>query len=272
MAVPVLTYHPARVDGNDYASNDHVAFFHDLRLLHSLGFSVVRLEDVVASVKSGCEATSRRVAITFDDGTDFDYFDLPHPRWGIQRSMLNIMRDFIVQFGPNAQPSLHATSFVVVSPEARREIDRTCLAARGWYTDEWWNPAISSGLMGIANHSWDHNHPQARANPGVDAAAGTFVSIDNYAAADAQIRQATDYLSKKTNGRATPFFAYPYGETNEYLVDTYLPGCGDRHGMQAAFDASPGMVGEGSNVWKLPRFVFGLHWKERGDLARLLLC
>lgn len=271
MAIPVLTYHSARIEGNDYASNDHVAFFHDLRLLHSLGFRIARLEDVVANLKAGARGAPRAVAITLDDGTDFDYYDLPHPRWGTQRSMFNIMRDFVAQFGREAQPCLHATSFVVVSPKARLELDRTCLAGQNWYTDDWWNPAIASGLMAIANHSWDHNHPQAHADDCPGAGDGTFTAIDNFAAADAQIRQAAEYLSARTGGRATPLFAYPYGETNSYLVEDYLPKYSDQHGMQAAFDATHGMVTEECDVWQLPRFVFGLHWKEHGELAELLL-
>src|SRR6266480_4069826 len=152
MQVPVLAYHAARVSGDDYALNDHVAFFHDLRLLHRMGIRVVDLGNVVSRLHFGDLDTDGCVAITFDDGTDFDYFDLPHPVWGTQRSMFNIMKDFVREFGPDAQPDLHATSFVIASPTARKELDRTCLVGRDWYTDDWWPAAIASGLMSIANH------------------------------------------------------------------------------------------------------------------------
>jgi hypothetical protein len=116
---------------------------------------------VVDRIRCGAAALDGYIAFTMDDGTNFDYYDLPHPIWGTQRSMLNIMKDFVDEFGAAAQPELHATSFVIASPDARSELDRKCLINRNWYTDEWWTDAIASGLMGIGNHSWDHNHPSS---------------------------------------------------------------------------------------------------------------
>src|SRR5947208_10619227 len=133
--IPVLTYHATNVFGNDYGSNDHVALQQDLRAIHALGFTVVPASDVVAALVQGNEhRPERAIVLTMDDGSDFDYRDLPHPTWGMQRSMLNVLRDFHAQL-PGAQPALHATAFVIVSPEARRELDRTCLIGRGWWRD-----------------------------------------------------------------------------------------------------------------------------------------
>ncbi|MBK6395607.1 MAG: hypothetical protein IPF73_13700 [Betaproteobacteria bacterium] len=101
----------------------------------------------------------RALAITFDDGTDFDWRDLPHPVHGLQRSLHNCLADFRAA-GPRAREA-HATSFVVVSREAREHLDRVGLAGRGWWTDAWWSTAAASGHAAIASHSWDHNHDLA---------------------------------------------------------------------------------------------------------------
>lgn len=114
MAIPILTYHAQNIAGNDYANNDHVAFAEDLRLLTATGWRVVPLHRVVELLSGPDTAwTLKTVAIAFDDGSDFDFEDLPHPVAGMQRSMLNIMRDFLAD-NPESQPELHATSFVIV--------------------------------------------------------------------------------------------------------------------------------------------------------------
>src|SRR5262249_47626895 len=135
------------------------------------------------------------VSLTCDDGTDFDYFDLPHPTAGVQRSVVNLMRDF-QRANPGAQPSLHITSFVIVSPTARDRLDPTCMIGTKWWNDSWWRAAVESGFMGVASHSWDHNHStlEGEAVPGVPR--GSFTAIDNEIAADFEIRQAAPYLRR----------------------------------------------------------------------------
>src|SRR6185437_11759995 len=162
--VPVLTYHSLTVQGSDYRDNDHVAFASDLRTITSLGYRVVSLDRVVrwhGDAILGLEPPDAggTVAVSFDDGTDFDYHDLPHPTCCVQRSMLNLMRDFVAEAGPDAQPGLHGTSFVIASGEARSTLDRTCIIGKNWMRDSWWGAAVATGLLGIGNHSWTHNHP-----------------------------------------------------------------------------------------------------------------
>ena len=247
-----------------------MAFFDDLRLLHREGFRIAGLDDIVAALRRGAHDLTATVGISMDDGTDFDYHDLPHPAWGVQRSMLNIMKDFVDEFGPHAQPDLHATSFVIASPSARRELDTKCLVGRNWYSDDWWSDAIASGLMSIANHSWDHNHPAVGVVAQRNQEKGTFSVIDTYEDADAQIRRASEYLSRKTGGKASRLFAYPYGQCNSYLIDEYLPRFGSQHGMVAAFTAGPGMIAQTSAIWTLPRQVCGNDWKSADELRAIL--
>ncbi|MEQ1518702.1 MAG: hypothetical protein ABL931_19650, partial [Usitatibacteraceae bacterium] len=136
--IPILTYHSLNIAGNDYLGNDHVAFREDIALLTTLGWRVISLNDLVDYLGAPRgELPDKCIAITFDDGTNFDFEDLPHPSAGMQRSMLNIMRDFAAA-NPGAQPTLHATSFVIASHEARDVMDRSCILGRDWMSDRWW--------------------------------------------------------------------------------------------------------------------------------------
>ena len=172
----VLAYHSINIAGNDYVNNDHVALAEDLQLLTELGYHILPLDRIVESIGSNAlDLLPRRTAaITFDDGQDFDFFDLPHPEWGVQRSFFNIISDFRRSANGRKQPDLHATSFVIVSPSARSELDQTCMLGCGWWNDRWWQAAIGTGLLGIGNHSWDHNHPTLRTVAHAGQQRGTF--------------------------------------------------------------------------------------------------
>ena len=275
MRIPVLTYHSMAVHGNEYWNNNHTAFRDDLRTITRMGYRIVGADQVVArhSAQQGASWDSGKdVAITFDDGPDFDFHDLPHPTWGMQRSMLNLMKDFRTEVGVQAQPQLHATSFVIVSPDARQILDRTCMVGRDWWRDSWWQQALRSGLLGIGNHSWDHNHPTLPAAMSEERrrGGGSFSVVDNFDAAEIQIAMASTFLHERAENPCAGLFAYPYGQSNDYLTREYLPQHGKRIGVRAAFSCAPMPVTEASNVWALPRYVCGDHWKSPEELAALL--
>jgi len=268
MRVPVLAYHSNNVGGNAYADNDHVALAVDLRTIHRLGLRIVPLGRVVdAFLGEAPQAeVERSVAISFDDGSWFDWHDLDHPSCGMQRSFANVLRDFRAETGAAA----HATSFVIVAPDARAVLDRTCLVGRGWWRDEWWRDAEREGLLAIESHSWDHNHATLPTTAQRDQAKGTFRTIDTWRDADAEIRQAEDWLDAHVRVPRAGLFAYPYGETNEYLVRDYLPRHRDRHRLSAAFGTAPAPVDAARERWNLPRYVCGHHWRSPDELATLL--
>lgn len=273
MTVPVLTYHAMNVAGNSYGSNDHVALASDLRQLDAAGLRVVPLRQIVDALLAGrLETLQRTVGLCCDDGSDFDYRDIEHPAHGMQRSMLNVLRDFQRE-RPGTQLSLHLTCFVIVSPEARTELDRTCMVGRGWWNDDWWREALASGFLGIGNHSWDHNHATLAKAPFADVATGTFRSISRREVADHEILRAQDYLVRAAPNGAAALFAYPFGEHNAYLVDEYLPALAAREPARAplaAFTTEPGYVRPDAERWRLPRFVCGDHWKSPAQLAEIL--
>jgi peptidoglycan/xylan/chitin deacetylase (PgdA/CDA1 family) len=255
MRVPVLTYHAMNIAGNDYANNDHVALAEDLRTIARLGYRVVRLHDVVDALLGlrSADDLERCVAITFDDGSWFDWYDMEHPTHGPQRGFASILRE-------HGAP---ATSFVIASPEARTALDRTCMLGRGWWGDEWWPEATREGLIAIESHSWDHQHDSI-------GLAGRFDVVDDYASADREIRQAADYIDALCAPHRASLFAYPYGQSSPYLTRDYMPGCMHEHRLRAAFTTEPAVVSASSSPWALPRFVCGNHWRSMTALEELL--
>ena len=267
--VPILTWHAMHVDGPGYLENDHVAFRDDLETIHRLGYRVVPLAQIARALVEGRLAELRGcVGLSFDDGSDFDFHDLPHPAWGPQRGMANILADFRARHGRAAQPALQATSFVIVSSQARAELDRTCMIGCRWWNDAWWQPAERGGLLAVESHGWDHNH-ESLAATSTRAPRGGFQVTDG-AEADAEIVHAASELRGLRGRAGDVLFAYPYGDASDYLVEDYLPREGERHGIVAAFGAGGGAVTPSSSRWKIPRYVFGHHWKSPEDLERLL--
>jgi hypothetical protein len=102
------------------------------------------------------------------------------------------------------------------------------------------------------------------------AARGTFQSVATFDAAEAEIAQAAARLREVAPNPGDALFAYPYGEATDYLVQEYFPRHHVRIGVTAAFATAGAPVTEGSDRWRMPRYVCGDHWKSPGELARLL--
>jgi peptidoglycan/xylan/chitin deacetylase (PgdA/CDA1 family) len=275
----VLTYHSHHVVGDDYARNDHIALPIDLRVIADLGFEVVSLRrfvdafELAAAEGQPARGDDKLVAITFDDGPVYDVADFVHPRFGRQRSFLNAMRDFRTRFGHDTQPGLHATSFVIASPEARHVMETTFDSAYtylgdGSMDDAWWREAAETEWVAIANHSWDHLHPALPVVAHSRQIRADFREVLSAEDADRQIAGAAGFIAAKTGGRATPFFAYPFGHYNDFLVREYLPGLMPR--VRAAFSIDPRAAGPGDSPWCLPRYVCGDDWKSPQELAKIL--
>ena len=277
----VLTYHSHRIQGPDYARNDHVAFAADLHTIDRSGARIVSLAalvDAIAAHQSGhagAEDDATQVALTFDDGPVWDVADFDHPAFGPQRGFANAMRDFLSGDADRKRHEVCATSFVIASPEARHAMESTFDAEYtflmpGAMNDDWWREAAASGLIGIGNHSWDHLHPALASVAHSRQVRGDFTQVATAADADAQIRAAAAYIDAHTGGRAAPFFAYPYGHCNEFLASDYLPHAGRAMGLRAAFTTGAEVIDGSQDVWRLPRFTCGHHWRSPTALADLL--
>jgi hypothetical protein len=97
---------------NNYAENEHLALASDLETIRELGLKVIPLSQVVDWHQGSLtdEDVSACVAITFDDGSWFDFYDLHHPTCGMQRSMFNILRDFNKRNGPSSTVVINISS------------------------------------------------------------------------------------------------------------------------------------------------------------------
>lgn len=270
--VPVLTWHGYNVFGNTYQTNDLVAFAEDLRTIHEAGFAVIPLTEVARWVRGEradfAQYDHPVVALSCDDGTDYDWKDLTHPEHGPQTSFASSMRAFHEKH-PGAQPALTMTSFVIASPSARQQIDAGAMRAQGALNDDWWHAANASGLISIESHGWDHNHPTV--NPVVQRTqrTGDFFAIDTLAECDMHVRAASQFIESKS-GRKPPLFAYPWTEASAYMRGEYMPGCAELNGVIAAFGGESGYITKDSNRWCLPRFVFGPDWKSKEGLQDVL--
>ncbi len=272
MRIPVLTYHGVNVLANRYEENDHLGLAADLREISHLGYQIVPLSEIVDWHKGIVEDAKleKCLAITFDDGSWFDFHDLPHPTCGEQRSLFNILRDFQSEVGREAQPALHATSFVICSPDAREQLDRNGLIGLGWWGDDWWQAAQTSALMSIQCHSWDHVHPDVETVAQADNIKGDFSRVASYEDCEIQVRAAADYIASVISGYRPDLFAYPYGQCSDYLAQRYFPEFSSRHGFRAAFTTDSRAVSRVDDIWRLPRFVFGRDWRSCSELRALL--
>ncbi len=270
MKIPVLTYHGMNVIKNTYAENDHFALASDLVTISELGFKVIPLNWVVDWYQGTLEddEVSRTVAITLDDGSWFDYYDLDHPTCGVQRSMTNILRDFNVRNDSSHQA--HATSFVISSSEARSSLDKSCMIGKDWWGDEWWLEAASSGILDIGCHSWDHVHPELDHVAQQNQIKGDFSQVKSFIDSEIQFTKAGEYIGEVLGGSRPALFSYPYGLASDYAVTEYLPKYQARHQFRAAFTTESKAVSKADNIWRLPRFVFGQHWQTPKGLKEIL--
>jgi peptidoglycan/xylan/chitin deacetylase (PgdA/CDA1 family) len=266
--IPVLTYHGQRILTNDYGENDHIALREDLRALTDAGWRVVPASRVVAwhAGRLSDADVERAVAITFDDGTWFDYHDLDHPTCGPQRSLFNILVDHARESGAEVS----AAAFVIASPVARDLLDERALVGGGWWGEDWWRPAQQSGTMTIECHSWDHVHPLLDEVAHASNRKGDFAAVDQPADCDTQVTRAGEYIRKRAGPRSARLFAYPFGEYSDYLANRWFPTRTGRHRFAAAFTTEAKPVERSDNAWTLPRFVFGRDWKTPEAFARLL--
>ena len=263
MAVFVLCYHAANINGRDYADNDHVALAEDLRLLARMGYPVLPLCDALALAAR--DPAANAVALTADDGIALDFEDFVHPLHGVQPALARILREAEPKFAS----TLHLSSFVIASPAARQEIDQTAFLGLDLWHQRWWQAALESGRMAIESHSFDHNHPSLARSVQRDNRRGDFHCIDNEADCDAEIAAASHHIAAAT-GRVPRYFAYPWGQGSDYLRRDYLPRRGGELGLQAAFSTEPGPLAPGQDRWWLPRLVCGDHWRDPAELEACL--
>jgi peptidoglycan/xylan/chitin deacetylase (PgdA/CDA1 family) len=262
----ILTWHSVNVLDDSYAGNDLVAFERDLQALDRLGWTVLPLADALALQAQG-RLPSRAAVLTLDDGPVLDFRAFDHPTCGLQASAFQRLQRFAA--GADRRHVPHVTSFVIASPEARDELDRSDYMSLGVWPDDWWRAANESGLMAIESHSWDHNHASLAGTLQRDNRRGDFRLIDTEPECRGEVDRASDYI-ERVAGRRPRFFAYPYGQASDYLRGEYLPRVGPALGLDAALGCDPEPVTAAADRWFLPRYMCGRDWRSPEELVLLL--
>ena len=183
--VPVLTYHGLHAPGWDYHENDHVALEQDLGLIDELGFKVVPLSVLVNHLFCREDArleSGKFVAISFDDGSDFDYQDFSHPDWGYLKSFRNLLANWPQLGWDGCAP--RGTSFVIASPAARSELDQTCIAGKDQWRDTWWREAAEDGPVSRVVRAFADTLERQRPDLGIADHFELSVELDNGASVD----------------------------------------------------------------------------------------
>jgi hypothetical protein len=144
--VAILTYHPIHIVENSYPGNDLLALEADLATIERLGLPVVSLDQVFTPAGAPRllrDIGSAAVALTFDDGSVFDYVDHAHPTCGPQRSAASVLREGAraLRCLSGARPL--ASTFVIASPAARAELDRADYFGGNYWPDDWWAEAAA---------------------------------------------------------------------------------------------------------------------------------
>lgn len=272
-AIPILCYHSWTISGSGYEQNDHAALESDLRILAEKGYKILPLTALVGALRGDIYAKQFRgqklVCLTCDDGNDFDYYDYSSEEWGSIHSFHSILQKSKAWL-PQYLKGPRGVSFVIASLGARNALDNTRKNGFKRFGDEWWSECAEKGILGIANHSWDHVHELVDVVRQRENKKGSFFEISSFEDADAQIADAQEYIQGKTNKMSLPYFGYPYGHVPPYLRDEYFPNNAERLGICAAFSTAGKAVKEDSNIWNIPRFVCGDHWKSPEEFIEML--
>jgi hypothetical protein len=268
--IPVLTWHGYNVFGNTYDSNDLIAFRDDLETIVEAGFAIVPLPEVARWVRGEHDFSSIGkpvVALSCDDGTDYDWRDIMHPVHGAQLAFATSLRSFRARHPSNANANL--TGFVIASPQARAQIAHGAMGDQDALSDHWWGEASTSGLIAIESHGWDHNHPTVSPVVQRDQRTGDFFSIDTFAECDVHVRASANFIESRA-GRRPKLFAYPWTQASDYMRFEYMPKYALSHGVIAAFGGQSDYIRRDSDRWYLPRFVFGPDWRSAEGLREIL--
>jgi hypothetical protein len=268
--IPVLTWHGYNVFGNDYHRNDLIAFRDDLSLIAESGFAIVPLANVARWVRGEYSFSSINkpvLAISCDDGTDYDWRDTIHPEHGRQTALASTLRSFRTRYPSQVDAEL--TSFVIASPSARAQICRGAMNQQNALNDDWWQSAVASQLLAIESHGWDHNHPAVSPVIQPEQHTGDFFSINSFSACDAHVRASAHFIESRAQRRPI-LFAYPWMQASDYMRFEYMPKFAEAHGFIAAFGGQSDYVTQQSDRWYLPRYVFGSDWRNQDGLRAIL--
>ncbi|PTL85002.1 polysaccharide deacetylase family protein [Vitiosangium sp. GDMCC 1.1324] len=284
--VPVLYYHSHQTGGAGipctYANTAAIALEQDLQTIRAAGFTVVPLYWVAEwarGLRDGSTLPNKVVAISFDDGADYDWVDWAHPNCGTLKSFRRVLQEFKANTPGLPWYSPHASSFVIASPVARSVMSYATGLPMG---DWWWAEAQNSGIMEVYNHSTDHDNSHIQGSYW-DYALSTYIPVmgapgrDNFyrmtsdAQAFTEVASAAAYIQGKI-GVWPDLFAYPNGlGAPGSFIHNWMLGHVGQHQTLAAFCANNAYVSRNSPPYCMPRFGHPSAWPNIWSLQTILL-
>ena len=81
--------------------------------------------------------------------------------------------------------------------------------------------------------------------------------------------RAAEFIQQKID-QYPAVFAYPFGESSEYIRGEFFPQHREEHRCLAAVGTDAGRVTADSNRWNLPRYVCGRDWTTPEELLAAL--
>jgi peptidoglycan/xylan/chitin deacetylase (PgdA/CDA1 family) len=245
----------------------------DLNELARRNYQILSIERLVSILKGeesvALISNKKLVCITFDDGKRWDFYD-DYRKDGSKIKSFRTLLNESLETVPMYLSGTRALSFVIASPEARHDM---CIMANDpldVLTDDWWKKSSIEGVIGIANHSWDHLHSALENVRQKDNKKGSFFDIETYADAKGQIIDAQHVIDEIIDNRSIPAFGYPYGHVSTYLKKEFFPQYGNKMGIHGAFNTAGEPVTQDCCIWDIPRYVCGYHWRSPEAFSELL--
>lgn len=259
----IFCYHAQNCGDGKKAISDHESLQNNLDSIARFNLPILPLETIARALTNpaGYALPRHFVGLSADDGTYLDWHDYQHPSLGPQKSFAGIVSEHCDRYALPKSGML--TSFVIANPEARALIDAECYGGLPLSSENWWQEAADEGLIHIENHSWDHAHPAVGDTALDPESLGSFHAVASQDIAADQITQAQLYINDNCRqaNRQSCLFAYPYGHTNDYLINQFLPSQGRKNGIIGAFSTERAFVTNDTNPYCIPRFVCGEAWE-----------
>lgn len=204
----VLMYHSVG-DNPEFFTVTSAQFERQMAYLAKHHFKVIAVTELIKKLERGEKPDRKTVILTIDDGYEDNYFHI-----------FSVLKRY----------NFPAAIFITTDLIGKFTVARrgTTMNLLSWSQI---NAMVTSGLMEFFSHS--HTHPKL-----------DQISLE---LAEKEIALSRDILEQGLH-KKLPFFAYPYGQYNEGVVEILK-----RHNFEAAFTVKTGRIQSGDDPLLLRR-------------------
>ncbi len=228
--IPVLMYHHVTRHRSDMLTVRPEVFAGQMRYLAESGYRTLKLDELVSHILGKCVVSEKAVVITFDDGWLDNYlFAFPVLEHYRLNAAIFLVTDWTAAASagagtlPDDVPTHEESKAFVARGDAAKVI-------LGW---DIVRRMEASGLVEFYSHAASH---------------GKCATLDREELAW-EIRESKRVLEQEL-GRPCPYLCWPKGSFNDMAVEVAREG-----GYEALFTTVPGVVGPGSDPFRIRRIV-----------------